>query len=271
MTDARELFESRADTWTAAIFTRRAKRAYDNRPADAAAIASLTKMAEEFRPFSDARMVVLPESPEDMFTGIVGSYGRITGAASAMIFLGSGEAVGRDNHVGYVSEALMLEATALGLATVWVGGGIDRKRALALTGLGDDERVFGASPLGTPVAETGAFGRPKRHVDTLDRRKSLAVIAPDMNAAWPAWARRAVEHAQWAPSAVNRQPWRFAFEDGGLVVRVAGPEFAPHITRRLDAGIAMLHAELGARTEDVLGTWTDLEGADIARFDPLGR
>ena len=41
-----------------------------------------------------------------------------------MVFLGSGDAIGRDNHVGYVSEALMLEATALGLATVWVGGGI---------------------------------------------------------------------------------------------------------------------------------------------------
>lgn len=270
MTEPNQILQSRADEWTRAIFERRSRRAYDNHPADPAAVAQLTALAETFRPYPDARVAVLPESPEDMFTGIVGSYGRITGAVSALVFVGSGEATGRDNHVGYVSEALLLEATALGLGTVWVGGGIDREHASGLLALGADERVLGASPLGQPVAEKSVFGRPKREVATLDRRKPLDVIAPAMSDAWPAWARRAVEHAQWAPSAVNRQPWRFAYEDGGLVVRVAGREFVAHLTRRLDAGIAMLHAELGALTEGVTGTWTDLEGTDIARFDPLG-
>ena len=204
MPDISAILDARAAVWTAAIFTRRSRRAYDDRPADATALTALGQLAEHFRPYDDARVAILPTSPEDMFTGLVGSYGRITGAVSAMVFLGSGDALGRDDHVGYVSAALMLEATALGIATVWVGGGIDRKRALELTSLGADELVLGASPLGNPVAETTAFGRPKREVPTLERRKPLATLAPAMSAAWPAWARAAVEHAQWAPSAVNR-------------------------------------------------------------------
>lgn len=270
MTDVHHILDERASAWTDAIFTRRSRRRFDEHPADATAVKALAEMAERFRPYDDTRVVVLPESPLDLFTGVIGSYGRVVGAASAMLFLGSGKAVGRDNHVGYVSEALMLEATALGLATCWVGGGIRRPIALALTPLGAGERVFGASPLGVPLPETNVLGRPIRVVRTLDRRKPISTLAPTAGDAWPDWARRAVEHAQWAPSAMNRQPWRFAFEDGGLVVRVAGPEVAPHITLRLDAGIAMLHVELGARTEGVLGTWTDLKGRDIARFDPIG-
>lgn len=270
MPDVHDILETRASAWTDAIFVRRSRRLFDGRPADTDAVAVLADMAERFRPFDDARVVVVPASPEDLFTGVIGSYGRVAGAVSAMLFLGSGTAVGRDNHVGYVSEALMLEATALGLASCWVGGGIRRPVALALTPLGADERVFGASPLGVSLPETTVLGRPRREVRTLDRRKSIATIAPGAGDGWPDWARRAVEHAQWAPSAMNRQPWRFAYEDGGLVVRVAGAEVAPHISLRLDAGIAMLHLELGARTEGVLGTWTDLKGRDIARFDPIG-
>ncbi|TDB38279.1 MAG: hypothetical protein D9V44_09670 [Actinobacteria bacterium] len=270
MTDFRDILDARASAWTDAIFVRRSKRRFDGRPADADAAAALADMAERFHPYDDTRVVVVPNAPKDLFTGVIGSYGRVVDAASAMLFLGSGNAVGRDNHVGYVSEALMLEATALGLATCWVGGGIRRPVALALTPLGADERVFGASPLGAALPETNALGRPRREVRTLDRRKPISTLAPTADDAWPGWARRAVEHAQWAPSAMNRQPWRFAYEDGGLIVRVAGPEVAPHITLRLDAGIAMLHIELGARTEGVRGTWTDLSGRDIARFDPIG-
>lgn len=271
MSDATTMLDTRAVAWTAAMFIRRSRRRYDDRPAEAGSLASLAEVAEGFRPYDDARVVVLPRSPEDLFTGIIGSYGRVRGAHSAMVFLGRGDAVGLDNHVGYVSEALVLEATALGLGTVWVGGGIDRRRAQGLVDLGADERVFGASPLGAPVAETGVLGRSKREVPTLDRRKPLLTIAPTLSDAWPAWARAAVEHARWAPSAVNRQPWRFAYQDGGLVVRVVGSEMGAHVTRRLDAGIAMLHAELGARSAGVTGSWTDLADSAIARFDPIGR
>ncbi len=42
------------------------------------------------------------------------------------------------------------------------------------------------------------------------RRKELADLCPDgMEETWPAWVKTGLEAARLAPSAVNRQPWRF--------------------------------------------------------------
>jgi hypothetical protein len=43
----------------------------------------------------------------------------------------------------------------------------------------------------------------------------------------------------------------------------------PKVTKRLDCGIAMLHAELGAVASGMRGSWTDLEGADVARYEAM--
>jgi hypothetical protein len=48
-------------------------------------------------------------------------------------------------------------------------------------------------------------------------RKPLEVRAPGAGS-WPRWARRGVEAARLAPSAVNRQPWRFSKEDRGVIL-----------------------------------------------------
>ena len=78
-------------------------------------------------------------------------------------------------------------------------------------------------------------------------RKSVAVLAPGIGDGWPDWAVAAVETARLAPSAVNRQPWRFRMDAGALVIARDGAMETPKVTKRLDCGIAMLHAELGAR------------------------
>jgi hypothetical protein len=68
---------------------------------------------------------------------------------------------------------------------------------------------------------------------------------------------------------MNRQPWRFRTEDGALVVGFAGADVTKARTsKRLDVGIAMLHAELGALSEGVSGRWEVLAGEDVARYVP---
>ena len=98
------------------------------------------------------------------------------------------------------------------------------------------------------------------------RRRPLEEIAPGSDA-WPDWARAAVQAATVAPSAMNRQPWRFRFDDGGLVVGFDGAD-TPRISKRLDCGIAMVHAELAMVSRDVTGSWETLPSPDVARFVP---
>jgi hypothetical protein len=68
---------------------------------------------------------------------------------------------------------------------------------------------------------------------------------------------------------MNRQPWRFRIEGGALVVAYAGSD-TPRTSKRLDCGIAMVHAELGAASEGAFGRWELLVGRDVARFVPEG-
>jgi len=252
------------ERWLAALRERRSRREYDGRPVSEADLSALEATAAAFRPHEDARAVVIREAPASLFFGIVGAYGRVSGAPSALAFVAAdGEA---HYHCGYTGEGVVLEAAARGLDTCWVGGAFSRPCVAGLVDLAPGDSVLAVSPVGhalerIPGREKLVFGAGKpKH------RRALEEIAPGRQA-WPAWARAGVEAARIAPSAMNRQPWRFAFEDGAVRVWAAGTP-ASKIMLRLDCGIAMLHFELAARAEGCDGAWEPLEGRDVARWVP---
>jgi hypothetical protein len=253
-----------ADRWRSAIPVRCSRRSYDGTPVPAEALTALEALAADVRG-PHARAVVLPEAPQSLFAGIIGSYGGISGARSALAFVGdrSDEA---DTWVGYVGEAMVLEATALGAGTCWVAGLFSDHVAKRLAAAGSGERVYAVSPLGTPLGHVTAKERALMGGARAKRRLEPDVFAAG-HAAWPAWAQAALPFVRVAPSAMNRQPWRLRVEGGTLVVAYAGPD-TPRISKRLDCGIAMLHAELGIATAGVTGRWEPLGGTDVARFVP---
>lgn len=250
--------------WLSAIFSRRSRRAYDGAPTTEQ-LSRLKEVAADFQPFDDARTVVIEDIPPALFTGIVGSYGRVKGAATALAFVADPSSPHADEHCGYTGEGVVLEAHAMGLATCWIGGLFSRQQSRSLVELRDGEVIRALSPVGPPSSQATeaeklvyGHGRPKF-------RRPLEEIARG-HSRWPEWAVWGVEAAQLAPSAMNLQPWRFRYENGSVVVTTA-----PGLTgfRRLDCGIAMLHFELGARAAGADGAWEPLEAPDVARWVPL--
>ncbi len=256
-----------ADRWLSAVSDRRSRRAYDGRPVAGSDLDAIAATAGEFRPFDDARVVLVRDVPAAFFTGLIGSYGKVTGAPSALVFIADGSSATNAEHCGYTGEGVVLEANALGLETCWISGSFSRSTVTAAMSLEPGEVVRAISPVGHAVVRPtvtenllyGA-GRPKH-------RRELDEIAPG-SAEWPAWAVAGVAAARVAPSAMNRQPWRFRTEDGAVVIAASGPSI-PLASVRLDCGIAMLHFELGARSEGCDGAWESLTGRDVARWVPL--
>jgi nitroreductase len=166
--------------------------------------------------------------------------------------------------VGYVGEAFVLEAATLGVGTCWVAGTFDRLAARRIVDLAKGEIVICTTPLGIatphPVGDESAM----RTMIRASSRKPLTEIAAGAERGdWPEWAVTAVGAARIGPSGSNRQPWRFRFEDGGLVLSC--PPTA-YFTADVDRGIAMLHVELGAAQEGVRGDWEPTGAPGVLRF-----
>lgn len=251
-----------AERMLAALPLRHARRSYTGERVAANDLAALAAFIDTWRPWPDARCVLVEDAPPSLFMGVIGSYGGISNAPSALAFIGSNA----EATVGYTGEAAVLAAAAHGLDTCWVAGVFSPRVVGALVPLTAGERVMAVSALGyasptAPVRERLLFGagKPKK-------RRALDEIAPG-HGSWPAWARAAVAAAQIAPSAMNRQPWRFELSEEGLTVSSAVADL-PRAPGRLDCGIAMLHAELGAFGEGVTGTWRLLDPPAVALFTP---
>ena len=254
------------ERWLAAVPGRHSRRVFDGRPLPAADAEALDAMCRSFAPYPDARVAFLKEAAPAIFTGLVGSYGKVTDAPSAFVFIADSSSPTCEEHTGYTGEGLVLEANARGLQTCWISGSFSRATTKTLVELREGEVVKGVSPVGyarqTPTTtERVLFGAGRdKH------RRSLDQIAPG-HEGWPAWAQAGVAAARVAPSAMNRQPWRFAL-DGEAVVLTAGGGDLPGASGRLDCGIAMMHFELGARSQGADGEWTPSTDHEIARWEP---
>ena len=209
----------------------------------------------------------MTESVQDVFKGIVGSYGKIKDAPAFIAFIGNMDSPYVQEEVGYTGEGVILEATALGLNTCWVGGFFRPQSVASHIEISKIERVLAVSPVGYAVGiesteekiMTG-FGRTHKRLPI-----PRLVSGSDVEKS-PKWIRASVEAARLAPSAVNRQPWSFNLEDDGIIVsvRTSGSEFS--VSKRLDCGIAMLHIEVAARVFGCNGEWEFLQSPQVAKF-----
>jgi len=257
--------------WFDAIFLRRSRRIFDPRPVEPGLLEALQSVCIRFRPFPSARAVVADQSPEPVFKGAVGPYGKVKGAPAFIAFIGATDDSNIQEKMGYLGEGLILEATALGLATCWVGGLFRPLIAASLVGIGEGERIVAVTPIGYAPARRfleeeimSGFGRNHR-------RKPLTDLVSGLEEEnWPDWMKVGLHAAGLAPSAVNRQPWRFQVEPESITVSVNSEQDTFHISKRLDCGIAMLHLEVGLRRCGLQGGWEFLKPPRVGRFRIAG-
>jgi hypothetical protein len=82
--------------------------------------------------------------------------------------------------------------------------------------------------------------------------------------------KSAMDAAALAPSAINRQPWRFYVEPDSVTVSVYRSKYRLKleygISKRLDCGIAKLHIEVATLDCSIRGRWEFLKAPKVARF-----
>ena len=255
------------EKWYGAIGIRRSRRVFESRQINPADLKRLEEHCRDFRPYPEVRAVLVSASPDQIFKGAVGTYGKIKSAPALAAFVGVMNSPQVNEKLGYLGESLILEATSLGLDSCWVAGFFRPEVAAKLAQAQPSEVVLAVTPLGYARDRISFEEKILTGFGRTHRRKPLAEMVRGLEEAyWPDWVKRALEAARLAPSAVNRQPWRFEVAKDHITVAVDSDNDTYGIAKRLDCGIAMLHLELGALASGVSGSWEFMSSPRVASF-----
>lgn len=200
----------------------------------------------------------------------LGTYGYIKNSPGFIV--GATESGEFDlEDYGYQMERIILEATRFGLGTCWLGGTFTKSSFSQKISAVEDELVPAVTSIGYPAAQRRWIETIRRPNPTVERRlpgESLffegGFDRPLSKADAGSFADP-LEMVRLAPSASNKQPWRFVREDGhwhlyfqrtpgyreGFLVKLV----TVADIQRLDIGIAMLHFEITAREIGLSGRW----------------
>lgn len=256
-------------SWYAAIPQRHSQRTYNGKRLSNESLDHLENLCEKFRPFAGVRAVIIRETPQGVYKGIVGSYGEIQNAPHLAAFIGDMSVPEVQEAAGYLGQGVILEATSMGLQTCWIGGFFRPETLEHTLGLGEKERILSITPIGYGVSKKSTRDKVMSFAIRSHRRKPLEKMVTNSSKEFTPWSRTALEAARLAPSAANRQPWRFTVKTDSIIVSTSKARGVSRISRRLDCGIAMLHLELGARVKGKQGEWELLSAPEVAKYSIL--
>jgi nitroreductase len=255
------------ESWYQSILLRHSERSYSDEPVSEKDLSRLEKTCREFRPYKGARAELVRSPPDDVFKGAVGSYGKVRGAPHYVAYVGDNDSPTADIALGYMGEGIILDATSLGLNTCWVAGFFRPEVVRKHIDVADSEYVAGVTPIGYAEDKAVRIDSLRSGHIKMHKRQQLHNLILHESLAPKQWMTKALEAARLAPSAVNRQPWRFLIEDDSITITETSSGFLfGRIPYRLDCGIAMLHLELGALATGTRGKWTILETPQVAKF-----
>lgn len=179
----------------------------------------------------------------------LGTYGVIKGAST---FMGISVPDKDLAHVaaGYEFENLILEATALGLGTVWLATTFNREGFASAMGVPKNELFPAISPVGYPAAKRSLTESLMRTAMRSSSRKEWNTLFYLDNFQTPLHKDESGDYAEplemlrLAPSDKNTQPWRVLKASNSyhfFVTYKSGISRGEEIIKRVDAGIALSH------------------------------
>ncbi|MCL1799045.1 MAG: hypothetical protein FWG23_04835 [Eggerthellaceae bacterium] len=238
-----------------AIEVRRSRRAYLPVPLDPGVVEKLRQLIALYSQGIEGRIELVLDNGS-AFEGLRKSYGMFSGVRHYIGLIGNKNNLSSSEQLGYYGQLLMLDATAEGLGSCWVSGSFDRKSCPF--SLSEEESIISTVVVGKAVEHDS---RKERLIRSLVHRKTktaeeMFVADPPV----PDWFLCGMKAVQKAPSAANRQPVTFSYQEGKTTAWV---ENLTDATLAVDLGIAKCNFEIGAGG----GTWGWGNHAEFVRAD----
>lgn len=224
-----------------AIEMRRSRRSYSAHALDSDTLAVIKQMVDAVNESTELELHFLEDgtAPFKIFTG----------RFSMIALCGPDTERGRV-LAGYYGESIVLQCVYHGLGTCWVNGTYDENKTYEILNLPKDTRLYGVITIGRVKDKLSTKEKimyNATHKTNKPYQKMLEVCDKKL----PPYYEFAMKMVEKAPSATNRRPVHFRYENDAITASVD----APYSDKSIDFGIAQLHFQLGAAAKGIKGEW----------------
>ncbi len=225
-----------------AVEMRRSRRSYKPKPLDNDTMNVIKEMVDAVNSTAALDLVFI-EDATPAFTFFTGKF-------SMIVMCGPDTQKARED-CGYYGESIVLQCVYHGLGTCWVSGSYNENKVYEMINLPNDKRIYAVITIGYVKDRLSAKEKTIYSITHRQNRpyqKMFEVCDEKLPDAY-AYAMKLVEKG---PSAVNRRPVKFRYENKKLSAYVE----EPYSDKSVDFGIAKLHFLLGVREKGLNGRWT---------------
>lgn len=150
---------------------------------------------------------------------------------------------------GYYGETIVLQCAYHGISSCWVGS-YNENKVLEMLDLPKGVRLYCVIALGY-ASKNKSIKEKVMYNATHKKSKPYQKMFEACDQKLPEEYAFAMKQVEKAPSAVNRRPVKFRYENGVISASVD----EPYSDKSIDFGIAQLHFQLGAAAKGISGEW----------------
>ncbi len=177
------------------------------------------------------------------------AFNVFTGKFSAIAVCGPDKISARED-CGFYGETIVLQCSYHGLGTCWVSSTYNENKVIEYLNLPKGIRMYCVIVIGF-VKESKSIKEKVMYNATHKKSKPYQKMFEVCDDKLPEHIEYAMKMVERAPSAVNRRPVKFRYENGVISASVD----EPYSDKSIDFGIAKLHFQLGCSAKGVKGEW----------------
>lgn len=226
-----------------AIDMRRSRRAYKNKPLEPEVMGIVKDMVNAVNDIAGLDFIFIEDATP--------AFRIFKGKFSMIVVAGPDTQKAREDS-GYYGESIVLQCVYHGLGTCWVSGSYNENKVYEeMVDLSREKRIYSVITIGYAKDNLSMLEKTMYNA-THKKNKPYQKMFEVCDEKLPDEFAYAMKLVEKGPSAVNRRPVRFSYENGVLSAYVD----EPYSDMSVDFGIAKLHFVLGCRAKGLNGYWS---------------
>lgn len=225
-----------------AIEMRRSRRSYKGKPLNDNIKDVIREMVDTVNKAADLDFVFIEDATP--------AFKIFTGKFSMIAVCGPNTQKARED-CGFYGESIVLQCVYHGLGTCWVSGTYNENKVYEMINLPRDKRLYCVITIGYPKESLSILEKTMYNA-THKKNKTYQNMLEFCDEKLPDEYAYAMKLVEMGPSAVNRRPVLFRYENGV----VSGHVTEPYSDMSVDFGIAKLHFLIGCQAKGILGAWS---------------